>query len=248
VLSAHVHPEFGYLCPSRGLRRVLHVTFAFVVLGAIAGVSGVASLMADHDLNSSNIPIAARSEGSGTEPMRDPVAAPPAATGQVAAAESVKPGTGKPAAAGKDAAGNDAVASSAGRSDAGKSDAGKPGSVRNDAEASCDESIWAYLDGKCAAGKVRKVRVARPAPASAEPSPTKATQGAGGDAAAPAEPSAKPAAANKPQRTAASSNRQRNPADHPAAREARAGAGHAAEAPRGRFARGPLADFFGLFR
>jgi hypothetical protein len=49
VLSAHLHPEFGLLCPSRGLRRVLQAAFALVAVGVIAAASSMAALIGDSD-------------------------------------------------------------------------------------------------------------------------------------------------------------------------------------------------------
>src|SRR5215470_13425632 len=47
--SPHLHPEFGYLCPTPGLRRMVRMALAFTVIGAVAGAGGMAALIADHE-------------------------------------------------------------------------------------------------------------------------------------------------------------------------------------------------------
>ena len=229
----------------------MRVVFAFAVLGTIAGINGVASLMADHDSNDDSLLLAARSEASAPEMM--PEAAPaPVAKAQAKSTAGAEPGVDRSTAAMKGAAKLDAVDTSAGKSDAGKSNPAKPEA----AKLPCEENTWAYLDGKCAAAKVRKVRVVRPTSANgvalAAPaaSPSTPTQAATVDAHASAagEPSSKSAAAKKPQKTASSPGRPRNPADHPPGRNARAGAGNATNTPPDPFAHGPFAGFFSLFR
>jgi hypothetical protein len=260
VLSAHVHPEFGYLCPSRGLRRGMRITFAFAVLGTIAGINGVASLMADHDSAIDSALLSARSEAELT-----PAAVPtPVAKVREKPLEAARPVVEGPAAAVKVAVTAAPVAASAAKSDAGTSTPAMPAA----AKPQCEDNTWAYLDGKCVATKVRKVRVARPAPnngaapaapASAPdrrqvaPSPSKPAQAATADASASAaatEPSSQPAAATKkPQKPASTPSRPRNPADPLPGRDARAGAGHAAaNSPHSPFAQGPFTGFLGLFR
>jgi hypothetical protein len=48
-LACDRHPEFGYLCPSAGLRRKLRLAVAAVTFGLMAGASGMAVLVADRD-------------------------------------------------------------------------------------------------------------------------------------------------------------------------------------------------------
>jgi hypothetical protein len=45
------HPEFGYLCPSLGLRRKLRLAVVAAVFGLTAGAGGMAVLIAGHDSN-----------------------------------------------------------------------------------------------------------------------------------------------------------------------------------------------------
>ena len=44
-----VHPEFGYLCPSPRVRRVIRLAFALLVLGLIAGASSVMTTPGSYD-------------------------------------------------------------------------------------------------------------------------------------------------------------------------------------------------------
>src|SRR5205823_4357420 len=68
--SAYVHPEFGYFCPSKGLRRIVRVAFAFAVIGALAGAGGVGALIADHESNLEG-GVAASAEARGTDAQQD---------------------------------------------------------------------------------------------------------------------------------------------------------------------------------
>ncbi len=72
MFSAYVHPEFGYFCPSPGLRRVMQVAFAFTVFGLIAGANSVATLMADHDPDQDSILTAARLDAAEPAPEAAP--------------------------------------------------------------------------------------------------------------------------------------------------------------------------------
>jgi len=63
----------------------------------------------------------------------------------------------------------DASKADAGKTDASKANAGTidkaEASKAEAATPSCEENTWSYLDGTCGSGKVRKMRIARTAPA-----------------------------------------------------------------------------------
>jgi hypothetical protein len=89
----HVHPEFGYFCPTPYRRRELRVAIVSVLFGAIIGGS-IATLRAAHDPNPDSARTAAHVDVSNSERVR--VAAPeatPAATSdtKAEARESIKP-------------------------------------------------------------------------------------------------------------------------------------------------------------
>jgi hypothetical protein len=209
--AAHyVHPEYGLLCPTPRLRRRVRIAVALTVFALI----GVAVLRASNYPPSAPT-VAGREEGAGPDSGQ-----PPAAT--LAAWPSL---TEDAEAAGKTACERDSAA----------------------------HRTWTYLDGKCVAGKARKARTGRidpaaiaaiplgrtaalpesalePAPSAAtsvpagpETDPSKSAQGAPVDIASVT--SQRPAAASKkPQKTARSQNRRRDPtwSDAPWWREVRA--------------------------
>jgi hypothetical protein len=202
--AAHyAHPEFGLLCPTPRLRRTVRIAFACMVLAAI----GVAVLRASNS-PPSILTAASREESAGTSPD-----AGQALAATFAARPSLTEGA-------------------------------ETGAVKTACEQdNSAHRTWAYLDGKCVAGKARKprmVRVAtdRPAiaaiaigrtsaaperalepvspaagaPAGPQADPPKSAPAAPIDAAASAEPPPRPAAASKkPQKTARSQNRRRDP-------------------------------------
>jgi hypothetical protein len=91
----HVHPEFGYFCPTPYRRRELRVAIISVLFGAVIGGS-VAPLRAGHDRNPDSTPSAPRVDFSNSErkPVAAAEAAPVAATDadtKVEAKESIKP-------------------------------------------------------------------------------------------------------------------------------------------------------------
>jgi hypothetical protein len=244
VLSAHLHPEFGWLCPSRGLRLTLRVLLALLAVGLIAAGSSVVALIADHNPNSDAL-VAIASPEVGPAALEAAAAPPPKLESKPSPA--TKPDSRK----------SDLGKADAGKTDGSKRDAGKAAEPKanvvepqiSPTEAkSCDENTWAYLDGTCIGGQVRKVRVVRmpiaraAAPAGTAEAGTRAARvkadtksdSKSGDASAPpgAAPSAPPAAAKKPQRTAQSRNRTRGQ-----------------DASRDPFAaRGMFAGFFGFYR
>jgi hypothetical protein len=91
----HVHPDFGYLCPTPYQRRELRVAIVSILFGAIIGGS-IATLRAGHDRNPDGASTAAQADVSNSEKV--PVAAAeatPAATNdadtKAEARESIKP-------------------------------------------------------------------------------------------------------------------------------------------------------------
>jgi hypothetical protein len=91
----HVHPEFGYFCPTPYRRRELRVAIVSVLFGAIIGGS-IATLRAGHDRNPDSASTAAHVDVSNSEKVLVAAAeATPAATNdadtKAEARESIKP-------------------------------------------------------------------------------------------------------------------------------------------------------------
>jgi hypothetical protein len=91
----HVHPEFGYFCPTPYRRRELRVAIVSILFGAIIGGS-IATLRAAHDRNPDGASTTARVDVSNSERVLVAAAeATPAATNdadtKVEAKESIKP-------------------------------------------------------------------------------------------------------------------------------------------------------------
>ena len=275
MLSAHRHPEFGYLCPSSTLWRVFQGAVAFAVVGAIVGASSVGALIADLDAgatlasfvaepvaaagaHATSVPrpkaetVAARIDPAGI-PASSPRRIEPAVEGGAASAPGgTLTGTGT----GTAVAGRPGC--EAGMSEPPGSDAAAPSTLAR--------GTWAYLDGKCEAGRMRKVRLARkdmPA-VTEEPAITRTRSGRSAvRAGAPtARPSAKPAttspmavtatqdpfvqatvSARRPARTVDARGRARDGAQAP--REARL---DPRRAPGNDVAQNPFAALFGNFR
>jgi hypothetical protein len=207
--AAHyVHPEFGLLCPTPRLRRWLRIVFACMILAWIGGAV----------LRAVNAPP------SGDSSSANSASAMTAAGGEERAHTSPDAGQA-PAASLATRPSLPAVAAT--------------GAVENACEqGSSLHRTWAYLDGKCVAGKARKPRAIRvetdrppiaaiaigriaapervAEPASSAPSvpanPPKSAATAPAEMAASTEPSSRPAAASKkPQKTARSQQRRREP-------------------------------------
>jgi hypothetical protein len=188
--SAYLHPEFGYFCPSPGLRRAVRVALAFTVIGALAGAGGVAALIADHDLDGVALtvradrePGAAQSSVVTASVVKAPVVKAPVVKAEASQIASAEQDTFKSAGksdAFKSAAKPDSVkpesSTVASKVDAAKTDAAKTdGAIKTDlAATSCEGNTWAYLDGKCGSGQVRKMRIVRAAPAISRTSPAAA--------------------------------------------------------------------------
>jgi hypothetical protein len=91
----HVHPEFGYFCPTPHRRRELRVAIVSVLFGAIIGGS-IATLRAGHDRNPDGASTAAHVDVSNFESVlvaaaEATPAAPNDADTKVKAKESIKP-------------------------------------------------------------------------------------------------------------------------------------------------------------
>jgi hypothetical protein len=91
----HVHPEFGYFCPTPHRRRELRVAIVSILFGAIIG-GGIATLRAGHDRNPDSASTAAHVDVSNSEKVLVAAAeATPAALNEadtkVEAKESIKP-------------------------------------------------------------------------------------------------------------------------------------------------------------
>ena len=91
----HVHPEFGYFCPTPYRRRELRVAIVSVLFGAIIGGS-IATLRAAHDPNPDGASTAAHVDVSNSERVlvaaaEATPAAPNHADTKVEAKESIKP-------------------------------------------------------------------------------------------------------------------------------------------------------------
>lgn len=91
----HVHPEFGYFCPTPRRRRELRVAIVSILFGAIIGGS-IATLRAGHDRNPDGASTAAHVNVSNSEKVlvaaaEATPAAPNEADTKVEARESIKP-------------------------------------------------------------------------------------------------------------------------------------------------------------
>src|SRR6266511_2888598 len=90
----HVHPEFGYFCPTPYRCRELRVAIVSILFGAIIGGS-IATLRAGHDRNPDGASTAAHVDVSNSEKVLVAAAeATPAANDadtKVEAKESIKP-------------------------------------------------------------------------------------------------------------------------------------------------------------
>jgi hypothetical protein len=91
----HVHPEFGYFCPTPYRRRELRVAIVSILFGAIIGGS-IATLRAGHDRNPDGTSTAAHVDVSNSEKVlvaaaEATPAAPNDADTKAEARESIKP-------------------------------------------------------------------------------------------------------------------------------------------------------------
>jgi hypothetical protein len=208
--AAHyVHPEFGLLCPTPRLRRKLRSVFACTILALIGG----AVLRAANTPPSDNFPSANSSSVIAAAGREDSAAASPDAGQAPAASLATRPSVPADAETGA-------------------------------AKSACEQGsslhrTWAYLDGKCVAGKARKPRTVRvetdrpaiaaiaigriaaperagEAASSAASVPTgpradalKSTPAAPAEVAAAAEPPPRPAAASKKPQKTARSHQRR---------------------------------------
>lgn len=130
------HPEFGYFCPSPGLRCKLRIAVAFIVMGVVAGASGVLVLKAAHDPDPGRVLMIMRTDEAPASADTIPAASAAMVT---PSPERLRPSEGS----------------------------GQPRPSEGSGQAACEQDApasqtWAYLDGKCVAGRARKARAARP--------------------------------------------------------------------------------------
>jgi hypothetical protein len=139
------HPEFGYFSPSPGLRRKLRIAVACIVIGVVAGASGALVLKAAHDPD----------PGRALMIVRTDEALPSADTIPAASAAVIAPSPERLRPSESSVQPRPSEANSQPRPPEGSGQA----ACEQDAPAS---QTWAYLDGKCVAGRARKARAARP--------------------------------------------------------------------------------------
>ncbi|HZN31579.1 MAG TPA: hypothetical protein VFB88_19655 [Xanthobacteraceae bacterium] len=125
------HPEFGYFCPSPGLRRKLRIALACIVIGVVAGASGAIMLKAAHDPDPRSALMVLRTDEAAVSAETAPAASEAVVTPSVVTPERERP---------RPPEGNGQAA------------------CEQDAPAS---QTWAYLDGKCVSGRPRKPRAGR---------------------------------------------------------------------------------------
>jgi hypothetical protein len=174
--SAYLHPEFGYFCPSPGLRRTVRIALVSAVIGVIAGAGGVAVLISEHTPTPDRVVMAAGIEASVTAkepdlPSSSIIKAD--ATPMARAEPDVMKSDTLRSAAKPDGAKSDGTKSEGAKVETAASDAGKlEATVKPDvAAASCEANTWAHLDGRCDSAKVPKMRIVRTAPATGRNSP-----------------------------------------------------------------------------
>jgi hypothetical protein len=235
----HVHPEFGYLCPTSRLRRDFRVAVVAIVLGGIIGAM-VVTLRANHDRDAE------------TERIRiDAVKAD--------AAEHVTDGA-KSGGAKSDSAKSDSAKSDSAKTGGAKADAAKPPCEDADLDSNCATSkpprvkVRAATDSPAigaaplgrtvSTGVATSAPTATNAPAAPQSSPPSAAPSNATASPAASQPSA--AATKKPQKVARSQSRTGN--DRSVRDERANGRGYAgyANAPGG-YHQGANQGFFGWF-
>src|SRR5262245_61215688 len=106
-MSRHVHPEFGFFCPSPGLRRWLRIALAAVAMGGI----GLAVMATGRDSDADGVAAVAGADVGAAPETRLPVTFTPVAA--IASRSSVA--AGAQAAADKSSCVGDAAASGEGK-------------------------------------------------------------------------------------------------------------------------------------
>jgi hypothetical protein len=147
VLSAHLHPEFGWVCPSRGLRRVLGVALALAAVGLIAAANNLLAVIDDSRNDDRLAPASA--------PVTAEMPPPTPREVDLGRSGAVRSASPQVAVTNADAAKDNCVTATA--LAAGLVEA----KVETSTGAACAANTWAYLDGTCVAGQVRKVRRVR---------------------------------------------------------------------------------------
>jgi hypothetical protein len=158
MLSAHLHSEFGWLCPSMAVRRAAVAMLAFCAVALITNAGSVGALLTHH----------------GPEPAGQGASAPvmtgygsiAAAAGPAGAAagDTRAPGIFSAEGVASTKAGSISAATE-GSSEARRMAvpavrAAGPGSRHPEraTHIACERSTWAHLDGRCGAGGLRRVR------------------------------------------------------------------------------------------
>jgi hypothetical protein len=177
-----LHPEFGYLCPSRQVRKTVRVAFAAAVFGITVGAAGAFVLTPRHDPDLER-PQTASTAGQSTFGQENASArghadAPAAETTGAASRAPSAPRTTVAA----DAGTPDQPAPPSTRATTGKAEPSTaPGGRR------CQDQAWPLLDSKCMSGAGRKSRHVRVIPLN---DPAQAAPAAPAAPGAPAAPSA----------------------------------------------------------
>jgi len=184
-----VHPEFGYLCPSRQVRQTVRVALAAAAFGITVGAAGAFVLTPRHD------PDLARPQTAAT--------GAPSTIGQVTASSQGNTDAQAAAAAATSAPiapHATAPAANAGTPDGSATPSTRAGTGKAEPSAAlaarrCQDQAWPFLDSKCMTGAGRKSRNVRVVPAS-DPAQAARAAPAAPTAASPTETSV--AAANPP--------------------------------------------------
>src|SRR5947209_5243352 len=187
-----VHPEFGYLCPSRQSRQTVRVALAAAAFGITVGAAGAFVLTPRHDPDLAPAQTAATlapstigQQSASSQGHADAQAA------EAKAAASRAPSAPAATAPAANAIGTPDWPATPSTANARKAEpSAAPGARR------CQDQAWPLLDSKCMSGAGRKSRNVRVVPAN---DPTQATQAAPAvpTAASPTETSV--AAANPPE-------------------------------------------------
>jgi hypothetical protein len=162
--APYLHPEFGYFCPTPGLRRTVKMALAFTVIGALAGAGGMAALIADHDSNLDGVSMTAHADLHGAE--QQPGASAPAMVKAEATPAQAQADTAKPAAK------TERIKLDIGKSEVAKSEASKPVATKPDAT----KSETGTVSAKSEAGKIDTAAVEAAKAAKVDASKTSAAK------------------------------------------------------------------------
>jgi hypothetical protein len=164
----HVHPEFGYFCPTPRFRRDVRVAIVSVALGALVG-AGYVTLRATHEHETAT----ALTMTPVVQPVTDGAAVIDNGASAIETAnkaDAVKVDRLRVDLTKADAAKSDTAKSDAAKSETAKSETSKPAAASGEsrgaepgktdpAKAACENKTWSYIDGTCVANKPRRVIV-----------------------------------------------------------------------------------------